>query len=188
MYSIPRNPVGMIHYAFRAMGQNRVSIERLCFFLSFELGLMPPSKAQIIVNNLSEKGVLIIDDDWVTISPDAALDSSASSPSLSDLLHHFVSSSRLSRAVGIEDSAIEIKILSKTPLRIKAVVHGTRDYQLSLDEELRIIGHNCPDWRKVSVIRRFCKHVTKLFLSLEEDEAIRLLLSMQRDPWKFEEI
>ena len=122
------------------------------------------------------------------ISPDAKLDSSVSPPSLGDLLHQFVSPSRLSRAVGIDDSAIEIQVKTKTPLRIEAVIHGTRDYKLFLDEKSRVIGHNCPDWRRMSVIRRFCKHVTKLFLSLEEDEAVRLLLSMQQESWQFKEI
>lgn len=188
MYRIPRNPLGIIHYTFRAIGRKRVSLEKLCFFLSFELRLMPPSKAYTMVKDLSEKGVLIIDDGWVIISRDAKVASSVSPPSLGDLLHQFVSPSRLSRAVGIEDSAIKIQVKRKTPLRIEAVIRGTRDYQLFLDEESSVLRHNCPDWRKVSVIRRFCKHVTKLFLSLEEDEVVRLLLSMQQESWQFEEI
>lgn len=188
MYTIPRNPLGIVHYAFRAMGQKRVSIEKLCFFLSFELRLMPPSKAAAMVNNLTEKGALVIDDGWVIISQDAKIDSSVSPPSLGELLNQFVSPSRLSRAVGLDDSVLEIQLKREKPLRIEAIIHGTKDYKFLLDEESRVIGHNCPDWQKVRVIRRFCKHVAKVFLSLEEDEAVRLLLSIQQESWKFQDI
>jgi len=188
MYRIPSNPLDIIHYAFRALGQKRVSQKKLCLFLSFDLRLMPPSKADEMIKNLVDKGVLIIDDGFVSIALDSKMDVPLSPINLGDLLNQFVSSSRLSRAVGIEDSAIKIKVKTKKPLRIEAIIHGTRDYQLFLDEESRVIRHDCPDWQKVSVIHRFCKHVTKLFLSLGKDDAVRLLLSMQRESWYFEKI
>lgn len=194
MYRIPSNPLDIIHYAFRALGQKSVSVKKLRFFLSFDLRLMPPSKADKMIKNLYDKGLLIIDDDLVSIAHDSRMETPSkmeapSSPAnLGDMLNQFVSSSRLSRAVGIEDKAIKIEVKSRTPLRIEAIIHGTRDYKLFLDEESRIIRHDCPDWEKVSMIHRFCKHVAKIFLSLEKDEAIRLLLSIQRESWQFEKI
>jgi hypothetical protein len=85
----------------------------------------------------------------------------------------------------MDDQAVEFQRVSINPLKVTATVHGSKDYVIELDEEKKQIAHNCPDWLRVSVLHRFCKHVTKLLLLLEQDEALRILHSLQRDSWEF---
>lgn len=192
MTELPRTPLGLVKYAFRALGRQKVAREELCFFLSFQLHQMPPSKAQQAVDDLVSKGALALKDGNITLlsTYDEFTEQERERPSrpvLGDLLRNFAASSRLSSAVAIADKALEIRRVSTTPLRVEVLVHGTRDYQLILDEGARTISHDCPDWQRVSLIRRFCKHVAKLFLLLELDEATRLLTSMQEEPWIFQQ-
>ncbi|MHA2426673.1 MAG: hypothetical protein ACXADB_01345 [Candidatus Hermodarchaeia archaeon] len=192
MYSVPRDPLQLVDYAFQALGKNRVSTQQLIFFISFDLRQFPPSRVMKILQDLQGKGRLEIDGDEV-VRPQGVLlvhepAVPTSSADLGEQLQLFVSSSRLSRAVGMADNAIEFQRLSKTPLRIQAVVHGSRKYSLELDEGLMQISHDCPDWQRVRVIHRFCKHVAKLFLLLEKDEALRVLRSLQKDSWEFKQI
>lgn len=192
MYEIPKTPLGLVQYAFRALARQEVPRDELCFFLAFQLRQMPPSKAQQVIDDLVSKGALGFDRGTITLlsSEDASAEQQPqrqASPALGDLLHNFVSSSRLSSAVAIADNALAIRRVSARPLRIEALVHGTRDYRLILDEAARTISHDCPDWQRVSLIRRFCKHVAKLFLLLDRDEAVRLLTSMRQESWTFQQ-
>jgi len=193
MYEIPRTPLGLVQYAFRALGRQKVPRDELCFFLAFELHQMTPSKAQQTIDDLVTKGFLGFEQGMITLlSNSSALlepkPEPQTKPVLGDLLRNFVSSSRLSSAVAIADNALEIRAVSSKPLRVEAVVHGTRDYQLILDETARTISHDCPDWERVSLIRRFCKHVAKLFLLLDADDAIRILTSLRQEPWVFQRL
>jgi hypothetical protein len=189
MYRVPRDHLQLVDYAFRALGKNRVSTQQLVFFISFDLRQLPPSRVMKILQDLQTKGRLEIVDDEVLrpqgVLPEQEPSVPTSSADLGEQLQFFVSSSRLSRAVGMTDDAIEFKRLSQNPLRIRAIVHGSRKYSLELDEELMQISHDCPDWQRVRVIHRFCKHVAKLFLLLEKDEALRILRSLKKDSWDF---
>jgi hypothetical protein len=191
MYEIPRAPLGLVQYAFRALGRQKVGRDELCFFLAFQLRQMPPSRALQVIEELVSKGALAFDQGMITLTSSEEVSplqqEPQAPPALGDLLHKFATSSRLSSAVGIPDNALEIRRVSARPLRIEALVHGTRDYQLILDEGARTIYHDCPDWQRVSLIRRFCKHVTKLLLLLDKDEAMRLLTSMQQESWVFQQ-
>lgn len=192
MYAVPRNPLGLIDYSFRALGKTQVPVQQLIFFISFDLRQLPPSQASQIIQNLHTKGQLEINDGIVVQPQEVNLETESMPPSsslnLGEQLRLFVSSSRLSRAVGMNDQAIDFRRVSQNPLKIKATVHGSREYLLELDEEAMCISHNCPDWQRVSVLHRFCKHVTKLFLLLEKDEALRILNSLQKDEWEFIQI
>jgi hypothetical protein len=189
MFTIPRNPLGLIDYAFRALAKTKMSIQQLVFFISFDLRKLPPSQMLNQIHVLHAKGQLVIEDDMVLQPPKMDIEPKSSPPTSSEdlgqQLRLFVSSSRLSRAVGMDNQAIEFQRLSKVPLKIKATVHGSRKYMLELDEQARKIIHDCPDWKRVSVLHRLCKHVAKLFLLLEKDEALRVLKSLQEDPWEF---
>lgn len=192
MVKIPRSPLHLVDYAFRALGKNQLPLQQLIFFLSFDIRQMPPSKAQTLIRDLESKGQIAISNDTVTISSEITPEHEAlvSKPmaNLGEMLRLFVSSSRLSRAVGMSDNAIEFNRINQNPLQIKATVHGSQDYTLRLDEAAKRIEHDCPDWRRVSMLHRFCKHVAKLFLLLEKDEALRLLYSIQQESWDFESL
>ncbi|MFX1566398.1 MAG: hypothetical protein ACFFCH_10450 [Promethearchaeota archaeon] len=187
MHTVPRNPLGLVDYAFRAMGKTQVSIQQLVFFISFDLRQISPSEATKMILDLKTQGKLTIED-GIVIRPHLVKTEPQPPTASSDLgeqLQLFVSASRLSRAVGMNDKAVEFTRISKSPLKIKATVQGTKEYTLEIDEERKRISHDCPDWRRVSVIHRFCKHIAKLFLLLEKEEAIRLLQSLQKNTWEF---
>ncbi len=192
MFSVPRNPVRLVDYAFRALGKDQVPIQQLEFFLSFDIRKMAPSEALKLIERLQSEGQISIENGFVKLSQkmvvDTEIPTQTAVTNLGDYLRLFVSSSRLSRAVGMNDQAIEFIRVSQNPLKVEATVHGSQDYVLILDEASRRIAHNCPDWRKVSLLHRFCKHVAKLFLILEKDEAIRVLQSLQLESWEFEQL
>ncbi|MFW9983135.1 MAG: DUF2240 family protein [Candidatus Odinarchaeota archaeon] len=192
MFSVPRNPVRLVDYAFRALGKDQVPIQQLVFFLSFDIRKMAPSEALKLIERLQSEGQISIENGFVKLSQkmvvDTEIPTQTAVTNLGDYLRLFVSSSRLSRAVGMNDQAIEFIRVSQNPLKVEATVHGSQDYVLILDEASRRIAHNCPDWRKVSLLHRFCKHVAKLFLILEKDEAIRVLQSLQLESWEFEQL
>jgi hypothetical protein len=197
---VPVIPLGfsnLVHYAFRALGTQQVTFQRLWLFLSFDLRRIRPSEARRLISELLDKGDLI-DQDGVLAISSQMIEKEEALPShqlgyetsplqeLGKLLSHFVGKSRLSSAVGIDDSAVDIKDFKETPVRIKADIQGTRLYQLILDEGAKVIRHNCPDWLRKRKLRRFCKHIAKLFLLLEKDESVRLLTSILEEPWQFE--
>ncbi len=192
MYTVPRKPLRLVDYAFRALGKDEIPLQKLVFFIAFDLRQLPPSRARNLILDLHKNQKLEIKND-VVYQPQEVVHEreplaqipKTSTSSLGEQLRLFVSSSRLSRAVGMDDQAIEFRRLSEVPLKIEASVHGTREYRLELDEEIMQISHDCPDWRRVSVLHRFCKHVAKLFLLLEKEEAFRLLQSLQTDSWEF---
>jgi hypothetical protein len=169
------------------MGKAQVPLQKLVFFISFDLRQILPSEASKIILELNTQGKLTIEDGLVfrPLIEEPVIEQPTASSDLGAQLQLFVSSSRLSRAVGMNDNAVEFTRISKAPLRIKATVHGTKEYTLEIDEERKRISHDCPDWRRVSVIHRFCKHVAKLFLLLEKEEATRLLQSLKQNPWEF---
>lgn len=197
MQAIPNDSSNLVSYAFRALGNKQITFQRLWLFLSFDLRQMLPSEARRLIKQLIAKGTLIVQDDVLTLSPRMREEVSVQSSSQMDeksssihdlgmLLSQFVGQSRLTRAVGIDDSTIILKNIRDKPVRIEASIQGTRVYHLILDEDTKVIQHNCPDWLRKRKLRRFCKHVAKIFLMLEKDEAVRILTSMLGVSWKFE--
>ena len=78
--------------------------------------------------------------------------------------------------------------------QISSIIKGTKkEYRLMIDFEKKILNHNCTDflmdrkWKK-----RFCKHITKVFLQIEEQYGKSLsqdfLISLYHDldKWVFE--
>lgn len=190
MFNIPRSPHGLVEYTLRALGKKSVSIKDLVFFLSFDLRQMPPSRAQELVKKLQSSGHIVLEDGQVrlgsNIESETEPTSTTDSAHLGGLLKQFVSSPRLTRAVGMDDAAIRFSQTASPPLRIEAKVFGSKEYRLVLDEAKKRIEHDCPDWKRVSVLQRFCKHVVKLFLLLDQKDAVRILVSLREGSWEFE--
>jgi len=190
VFNIPRSPHGLVEYTLRALGKKSVSIKDLVFFLSFDLRQMPPSRAQELVKKLQSSGHIVLEDGQVrlgsNIESETEPTSTTDSAHLGGLLKQFVSSPRLTRAVGMDDAAIRFSQTASPPLRIEAKVFGSKEYRLVLDEAKKRIEHDCPDWKRVSVLQRFCKHVVKLFLLLDQKDAVRILVSLREGSWEFE--
>ena len=58
---------------------------------------------------------------------------------------------------------------------------------IDIDLKERMIVHDCEDWRKGLGIKRVCKHLCKLFLSLPEHQSISILRSVieEKNKWRF---
>jgi uncharacterized protein YecE (DUF72 family) len=95
----------------------------------------------------------------------------------------FMDVGRLMRAREIRDD--ELRIERETPERVEATV---RDYRIVIDSESKTILHDCEDWRKGLVSKRLCKHIGKLFMSMNREKAVNLLrkIDAERTEWRFE--
>ena len=103
--------------------------------------------------------------------------------SVADLLLRFTTTSRLMRAEGMDEREVEVVRADRG--YVEARVRG---YTIEIDAEGRVIRHDCDDWRKGVAERRMCKHLARLFLSLQEELAKGLLERIweERDEWRFE--
>jgi len=98
------------------------------------------------------------------------------------LLRAFLDMGRLKRAKEIKDN--ELTIEKETDQRVEAAI---REYHIVIDVETRTILHDCADWSKALSTKRFCKHIGKLFLSLEREKAAKILRQIygQKETWQF---
>jgi uncharacterized protein YecE (DUF72 family) len=98
------------------------------------------------------------------------------------LLRAFLDADRLKRAKGIKDD--ELKIEKETDERVEAAI---REYHIVIDFEARTILHDCADWSKMLLSKRFCKHIGKLLLSMDNERATIMLRKIysQKEAWQF---
>jgi uncharacterized protein YecE (DUF72 family) len=101
---------------------------------------------------------------------------------LESLLRAFLDAGRLKRAKDIKDD--ELRIEKETDERVEATV---REYHIVIDFEARTISHDCADWNKMLPANTFCKHIGKLFLSMDKEKATDMLrkICSQKDTWQF---
>jgi hypothetical protein len=102
--------------------------------------------------------------------------------STESLLLRLMDRGRLNRAKEIGDE--ELRFTEKRDNLLKV---GIRDYTVTIDLDQKTVSHDCDDWNKHFQEGRFCKHLGKLFLSLTEEEARRILESIDsdKDSWQF---
>jgi uncharacterized protein YecE (DUF72 family) len=102
--------------------------------------------------------------------------------SFESLMTYFTASERLKRAEQIQDS--ELTILKQTRDQVSATI---RDYHIEVDVEGKRLLHDCADWERVSLTKKFCKHVAKLFLSIERRRAAVILKDIygNEEAWQF---
>jgi len=101
---------------------------------------------------------------------------------LDSYLSRLADRARIERAKTIADD--EVKVLEHSGDRIEAKI---RDYEVDVNFEDRRILHDCPDWARESREKRFCKHVVRVFYSINEEEATRALkrILSEIDLWTF---
>lgn len=99
------------------------------------------------------------------------------------LLRLFADEGRILRGRVIRDT--ELKALKAGKSRVSARI---RDYNILIDRENRIIQHDCNDWQRRKVRKKFCKHIVKLLLTLPERESRAILRHISKDlaAWRFE--
>lgn len=103
--------------------------------------------------------------------------------SIEDLLLKVSDKARLYRGKKIKDE--ELCIEEATDEHILATI---RNYFIDIDLANRVITHNCDDWKKGLDIKRMCKHLCKLFLSLPKQQSIKMLKDIIKEKglWNLE--
>ncbi len=79
--------------------------------------------------------------------------------------------------------AQEVRLEAEAP-----VVARVGAYMVTIDVENRRISHNCEDWRKNVPSGPLCKHVSAVFLALDADASLPVLVDLRdnRDAWELE--
>ena len=89
--------------------------------------------------------------------------------SLDECLEYLLGQQRLRRAKAIGDEEL---VFQREQGRFKTRI---RDYTVEIDFERRTISHDCADWNRRKTIKKLCKHLGKILLTIPEDEAITLV-------------
>ncbi len=99
-----------------------------------------------------------------------------------EILLCFLGKARLERAQAIDSSLLTIEAITGDTLSAKV-----KDYTVEINLPERYIEHNCPDWENWSEQKMMCKHVGKVFLSLDEKISTPLLRKIysEKDAWQF---
>ncbi len=115
------------------------------------------------------------------------------SSKFSILINAFVDKGTLNRSVTISDAAFELLEYDCSKGLIKSKVAGTKEesYIIEIDINKKILHHNCHDFEeRRAENKKFCKHITKLFLLLKEKnnssaEFFLNELAKEIDKWEF---
>jgi len=99
-----------------------------------------------------------------------------------ELLSHLIDWKRIARARRINDRDVNFLKISEKLIKAKI-----RDYKVIIDVESKLISHDCADWARTSVEKKFCKHLAKIFLLLPRHMSVPLLKNIisERDQWAF---
>lgn len=98
------------------------------------------------------------------------------------IMRSLIEQPRMKRAKEIPDK--ELQIIRNDEGFIEAKIH---DYTVVVNSKENYIRHDCEDWQKRIEAKRFCKHVTKLFLSIPEEQSRQLLSQIisKIESWTF---
>jgi len=109
------------------------------------------------------------------------------------LLKDFSDKGTLNRAISVSDDAFDVSVFDFKAGIIKAKVIGTQKgvYDIDIDINNKVVYHNCHDFvTKRAENKKFCKHLTKLFLLLKERNEGSVTgflkeLAINIDEWNF---
>jgi uncharacterized protein YecE (DUF72 family) len=99
-----------------------------------------------------------------------------------DLLEELTGVERLKRAKKITDEEVKVEEATGEILRARV-----RDYHIVIDGDNKVILHDCADWDKLIPEKKFCKHIAKLMLAIDENKALNILRTIRSeiDNWDF---
>ncbi|MFX1411792.1 MAG: hypothetical protein ACFFA6_15710 [Promethearchaeota archaeon] len=109
------------------------------------------------------------------------------------LIKAFLDKGTLNRAASVSNTAFDIIEFDPTKGRIKAKVSGLKEesYHIKIDIYNKTLQHNCHDFEtRRAENKKFCKHLTKLFLLLKEKnpnsaETFLKEIASNIDKWEF---
>jgi uncharacterized protein YecE (DUF72 family) len=98
-------------------------------------------------------------------------------------LLHLADQQRLKRGMKIRDEEVTFQKKSDEKIIIQI-----RNYLIEIDLKVKSIKHNCDDWQKGLGIKRFCKHLVKIFLIMASEESMRILTDITENmhEWQFQ--
>jgi uncharacterized protein YecE (DUF72 family) len=107
----------------------------------------------------------------------------ASELSIEDLLLLASDKRRFKRGKAITDAELVVEESSEAMIRAKI-----RRYTIEVNRKTKVLRHDCDDWRKGLGMKRICKHVIKLFLTLPSEDARQILTDFleNADVWRFQ--
>lgn len=109
--------------------------------------------------------------------------SRVSESSVEGLLLQLTDRGRIERGMNIGNEEVRIREVSDEIIRATV-----GQYTVELDIERKMLKHNCDDWRKGLEMKRICKHLVKVFLTIPSEKSKRILKDIieEKDYWKFE--
>ncbi len=96
---------------------------------------------------------------------------SKDSTNFSVLINAFVDKATLNRSVSVSDTAFKVLKYDRSKGTIQSEVEGSKEesYIIEINTNDKIIRHNCHDFEtRRADNKKFCKHLTKLFLLLKD--------------------
>lgn len=147
-----------------------------CLRLLLMLGIINDRQKKILEkvreNILKPKATRILEQ----INADELVDKS-----VLELLFFLSDRDRIQRGVKIDRSQVAISITDEF---IRAKV---KDYPVIIDLHNKVITHNCADWTKISINKKLCKHVIRIFTLIPEERAKELLkdIIINHKRWQF---
>ncbi|MBS7609297.1 DUF72 domain-containing protein [Candidatus Bathyarchaeota archaeon] len=102
--------------------------------------------------------------------------------SVKNLLRAFMEPYLIDRCHEISDEEIIFKRMDS-----KGFEATIRQYRILVDTSKRTIFHDCPDWSRRILNKDFCKHLGRIFLSMEPKKASEILeqILKEKDNWSF---
>jgi uncharacterized protein YecE (DUF72 family) len=133
-------------------------------------------KKRVIRHNLEKRPMMYerkLEDFGVTLPEE----------SVEDLLLKLTDKGRLERGRKVKDEEIVIKESSDQLIEAKV-----KDYRIRINLEDRVLEHDCDDWRRGIDVRRICKHIAKVLLSLQPEKTKGIVRDILRnkESWVFQ--
>ncbi len=148
------------------------------------LGVITPAQAEMKrhIEDFREGVTRVAGGKFQALTLDSFAEAPAMDTDIADALRAFLDKGRLDRAALIADSDVELEDEGD---EVRAKV---KDYRVLIDLPGKRILHDCDDWSKRLESRQLCKHVAKVFLSMDREKALERLdrIRGQRSEWRFE--
>jgi hypothetical protein len=211
----PSNLPDFVLYVWHCMGKESPSIPDLKFFLSFRAKLMPPSKAQELIENALRDG-LLVNKNNILLLPDTLQtrqmeqeqaekeriqqtfvrqvrkEKDLTTKTFNDYFREILPEEYKSKTFVIKLKDIRIEVPDPALEQVKGTITAEgKAIEVTIDGKSNKITHSCEFFTSQhQIARKFCPHLGAIFRSLQKDLpdlALRLLRSMVEDKarWHF---
>jgi AAA15 family ATPase/GTPase len=193
----PTDLSDFILYAWRCMGKESPSIPDLKFFLSFRAKLMPPSKAQEIIDTALHEGFLINKNN-ILFLPDklnvrqaeqeriekeriqqslmqqARKEKAQTTKTFNDYFREILPEEYKTKTFLIKLKDIKLEVRESAPVYVKCIINleGEKPMEIVIDGKSSTMMHSCelltPQYK---CALKVCPHIGAIFRSLQKEHA-----------------